>query len=118
MMEAPKDRIWPKTNEVTKNPPFHGNLALIKLVNWGTLLRAFKLANNYPIGENTGTIANNLSISLGILFGSTYFRGVMGGKVATMGVSLESVALLVGLFELDHIDSDLIFFILMGSSIN
>jgi hypothetical protein len=62
---------------VTKNPPFHGSLAFIKLVNLGTLLRAFKLAKKYPIGENTGTIANNLSISLGILFGFADFGGVM-----------------------------------------
>jgi hypothetical protein len=95
--------------DATKNPPLHGSLAFMKLVSLGTLLRAFKLTKKYPIDQNSRTIANKLIFFLSVLFDFADFRGIVRGEVASMGECHKFFTLLVGLLELNHINSYLIF---------
>ena len=86
----------------------------MKLVIMGTLLRAFKLTKKYPIGQNSRTIANKFGFFLSVPFGFADFRGIVRGEVASVGEYHKFLTLLVGLLELNHINSYLIFFILIG----
>lgn len=109
-MEATKELTRPTTAEVTRNLPFQANLDSIKWPNFGTLLKALVIIKWYPVWEDGCAVADDAGNRLISLLDSADFGVVFGRQVVLVGVGLESVALLVYFFELDHFDWNFVIF--------